>query len=328
MEGAAPSPFFPTSFSVPTRPDAASHSLADADDPKVRLAGIGLMCSALVFFAVLDATAKWLGQSISAVEIVWARYLGHFLLSCLVINPWTTPGVWRTGRPVLHLVRGLLLIGTTLGNFIALQYLQLDQSISIIFSMPFFVALFAGPLLGEWIGWRRWLAIMVGFAGVLVVVRPSTSGVHPAVLASLGGAACYAFYNISTRVLAATDSTATLMFYASLIGAVLTSLPLPWFWSVPPSPLVVVNMALTGLYGGIGHLLLVLAHRRAPASVLAPFLYSQIVWMIIAGWLVFGQAPNAWTLAGAGIVIASGLYLIARERADRADRALEATLGE
>ena len=309
-------------------PSTTPSRLADSSDPKVRLTGIGLICGAFICFAVLDATAKWLGQTISYVEISWARYAGHFLLSFLVINPWNTPGVWRTKRLGLQMLRSLLLVGITVSNFFALQYLQLDQTISILFSTPFFVAVFAGPLLGEWIGPRRWIAIMVGFAGVLVIVRPTTHGLHPAVIASLFGALCYAFYNICTRRLASTDSTATTMFYSSLVGATLLTIPLPWFWSTPTDALVIGNMAMLGVYGGLGHLLLVMAHRRAPAAVLAPFLYSQIIWMILAGWLLFGQVPNQWTLIGAGIVIASGLYLLSRERIQHATKSLDATLGD
>jgi len=309
-------------------PGAAPSRLAASDDTTARLTGIGMMCVSLILFSVLDTTAKWLGQSLSAVEVAWARYAGQFVLSLFILNPWTTPGVWRTKRLALQIVRSLLLLTTTLANFFALQYLQLDQTMSIVFSVPFFVALFAGPLLGEWIGPRRWIAIMVGFAGILVIVRPTTHGLHPAVIASLFGALSYAFYNICTRLLAATDSTATTMFYSSTIGAILLTIPLPWFWSTPSDPLVIANMALMGVYGGAGHLLLVMAHRRAPAAVLSPFLYSQIIWMILAGWLMFGQVPNQWTLIGSGIVIASGLYLLSRERSQHATKSLDATLGD
>jgi drug/metabolite transporter (DMT)-like permease len=320
---------FPDRTLVDQPPSPAARSrLSDAGDPMVRLAGIGLMCAALVFFALLDATVKWLSGHVSAVEIVWARYVGQFVLTCFIVNPWTMPGVWRTSRPWLHLVRSLFLLGITLANFTALRYLQLDQTMSITFSTPFFVALLAGPLLGEWIGPRRWIAIMVGFAGILVIIRPSAAGVHPAVLASLAAAVCYALYNITTRQLAATDSTATMMFHSSAIGTLLSLLPLPWFWTVPADLPVILGMALTGIYGGAGHLLLVLAHRRAPAAVLAPFLYLQIIWMVLLGWLVFAQVPSGWTMLGAAIVIGSGLYLISRERIRHADKAIEATVAE
>lgn len=309
-------------------PGAKTGSPQDPSDHASRMAGIGLMCLAVVLFTALDTTAKWLGQTISSIEIAWARYVVHFVLSFLVINPWTTPGVWRTRRLGLQVVRSALLAGVTLANFFALQYLQLDQTMSIMFSTPFLVAAFAGPMLGEWIGPRRWIAIMVGFAGILIIVRPSTHGLHPAVVASLVSSLCYAFYNICTRKLAATDSTATTMFYTSFVGVLLLSIPLPWFWSAPTGPLVIANMTMLGIYGGLGHLLLVLAHRRAPAAVLSPFLYTQMIWMIFSGWLVFGQMPDTPTVIGAGIVICSGLYLLSRERARRATRTLDATIGD
>lgn len=303
-------------------------SLPDLADSKTRLTGIGLMCVAVVLFTVLDTTAKWLSQTINPIEIAWARYVGHFVLSFLVINPWTSPGVWRTKRLGLQVLRSTLLAGVTLANFFALQYLQLDQTMAIIFSTPFIVAAFAGPMLGEWIGPRRWLAIMVGFAGILIIVRPTAHGLHPAVISALTAALCYAFYNICTRKLAATDSTATTMFYTSSVGVLLLSLPLPWFWSAPTEPLVIANMTIMGAYGGLGHLLLVLAHRRAPAAVLSPFIYTQMVWMIFAGWLVFNQTPDTPTLIGAGIVICSGLYLLSRERVGRATQTMEANIGD
>lgn len=302
-------------------------AVAAGTDPRLRLTGIGLMLLALVMFAVLDATAKWLTAHIGTMEVIWARYAGQLVLVGLAVKPWL-PDVWRTERLGLHLLRAVFLLGTTAGNFVALRFMQLDQALSIAFSMPFFVALLAGPMLGEWIGPRRWIAIVVGFCGVLIIIRPSTAGIHPAVLGALAGALSYALYNITTRILAPTESTATLMFYASLAGTIAVSLPLPFVWSVPQSPEVVLNMALMGLYGTIGHVLLVTAHRRAPAPVLAPFLYTQIIWTTIAGWVVFAQVPHGWTLVGAAVVIASGLYLLYRERADHADRAIEASLTE
>ncbi|MFT0861498.1 DMT family transporter [Ancylobacter sp. G4_0304] len=312
----------------PASPGASPSRLPDSDDPRTRLTGIGLICVAFVLFTLLDTTVKWLNHTVHPLEIAWARYAGQFVLSFLVLNPWSTPGFWRTRRLGLQITRSLLLVGTTLGNFFALQYLQLDQTMSITFSTPFLVALFAGPLLGEWIGVHRWLAIMVGFAGILIIVQPSTQGLHPAVLASLGGALCYAFYNISTRMLAATDSTATTMFYTSFVGTAVLTVPLPWFWSVPGEALVIGGLSLLGIFGGLGHLLVVMAHRRAPAAVLSPFLYTQMIWMMLSGWLIFHQTPDTPTLIGAGIVICSGLYLLWRERVRHATRSLEANLGE
>jgi drug/metabolite transporter (DMT)-like permease len=292
--------------------------------PGARLAGIALMCAALFCFALLDTTGKLLIQQIPTLEVVWARYASHFVLSLLFINPWTTPGLLRTKRPWLQVGRSTLLLSSTIFNFSALRYLQLDQTSAIGFTAPFFIALCAGPLLGEWIGPHRWLAILVGFAGVLLVTRPGAGGIHPAAAFSVLSALSYALYNLSTRVLAAYDSTQTTVFYSALVGMLAMSVPLPFVWSTPVNPWVIAGMIATGAFGWIGHLFLTMAHRRAPAPILAPFVYTQIVWMIAAGFLVFGDTPNTWTLSGVAVVIASGLYLLYREQRMKAEASLKA----
>ncbi len=292
------------------------------------LVGIGLMCLAVTSFAVTDATAKWLGGHINVAMIIWARYVIHFVVSLVVFNPWTTPGLLRTRRPGLQLFRSALLFSCTALNFTALQYLQLDQTVSIMFSAPFFVAAFAGPLLGEWVGARHWAAITFGFAGILLVAQPGAGGIHPAALLSLAASICYALYAITTRMLAKYDSTPTTLFYSSLVGSVVASLPLPFLWETPHDPLVYGALLELGVIAGGGHMLLIMAHRHAPAAILAPYLYIQIVAMVALGWLVFAQVPSLWTLAGAAIVVSSGIYLLLHERKERANRTLEATLGE
>src|ERR1700737_2890146 len=184
-----------------------------------RLTGIALMCGAVTCFALLDATAKYLNLHMSTLEVVWARYTGAFLFPFIVSNPWTRPGLVRTTRPVLQIARSMLLLLSTLLNFLALRYLQLDVSIALIFSTPFFVAALSGPILGEWVRWRRWTAIAVGFVGVLVVTRPGAGSFHPAALLSLTAAMFYALYFITTRILARTDSNETTLFYSNIVGA-------------------------------------------------------------------------------------------------------------
>lgn len=293
-------------------------------DARARVAGILFMCAALFCFALLDTTAKWLNNHLPVMQVVWARYASHFLLGFLVVNPWTVPGLFSTQRPVLQIGRSALLFGSTAINFIALQFLQLDETTAIMFTTPFFIALFAGPLLGEWIGMRRWIAILVGFAGALIVIRPGTGALHPVAFLSLAGACCYALYNISTRSLAAYDSTMTTITYSGLVGVVVASLPLPWIWKTPTEPAVIAAMVAVGFFGLIGHLFLIIAHRFAPAGVLAPFIYFQIVWVTITSFAVFGALPTIWTIAGALVVIASGLYLLYRERKMKAEASLEA----
>ena len=281
---------------------------------RTRLIGIALMCGALACFAGLDAAAKWASRSVDPMLAVWARYVSSVVLVSLVLNPWTAPGLLRTRRPLLQTGRSVLLLGSTALNFFALQHLQLAESISIQFATPLLVALLAGPILGEWIGPRRLAAVGIGFVGVLVITKPGAEGLHPAVFLSVGSAVCYALYGISTRLLAASDSSATTMTYSGLAGVLLLTPALPLFWETPSLPVAGLLLA-TGAFGALGHWLLILAHARAPAPVLAPFIYTQLIWMTALGYVLFGDVPDAGTLAGGAIVVASGLYLLARERA-------------
>jgi drug/metabolite transporter (DMT)-like permease len=279
-----------------------------------RLIGIALMCGAVATFSCLDTTGKYLLHHMHPLQVVWVRYTGAFLLALLFLNPVTRPGMLVTRRPWLQVGRSALLLLSTALNFFALQFLQLDEALSILFSTPFIVAVLCGPLLGEWVGWRRWIAIGVGFLGVLLVARPGFGGLHPAALLSLGSAVCYSLYSISTRVLARSDSSETTLFYSNLVGA-LAMLPIvPFVWSMPSSWFIILLMVVIGAFGSFGHYLLIRGHRLAPASVLAPFIYTQLVWTTTLGFLVFGDVPHRWTVVGGLIVVGSGLYLLYRER--------------
>jgi drug/metabolite transporter (DMT)-like permease len=299
------------------RPPAVSRMSSPSRD---RYAGIGLMCAALACFACLDASAKWLGRSMDPLQVTWVRYAVSVVMVSAVLNPWSRPGLLRTKKPWLQALRSLLLVASTALNFVALQYLQLAESISIIFMTPMLVALLAGPMLGEWAGPRRLIAIGVGFAGVLVITRPGFGGLHPAAILSVIGCVAYAFYNLLTRLLAAHDSSDTTMFYSGIAGVVVMTPVLPFVWSLPSGGLVWAIMILLGGFGALGHWFIIQAHRRAPAGTLAPFIYSQIIWMVSLGWLVFDQWPDRWTFIGGSIVIASGLYLLYRERVRGVDK--------
>jgi drug/metabolite transporter (DMT)-like permease len=240
-----------------------------------RLQAIALMCGACACFACLDASAKFLTGHIDILQVVWARYASAFVLTFLVSNPLTRPGLVVTTRPVLQIGRSLLLLFSTLLNVLALRYLQLDQTVSILFSTPFFVALLSGFVLGEWAGWRRWTAIAIGFFGVLLIARPGMGGMHPAALLCVAGAICYSVYNISTRVLARTDSNETTLFYSNFVGTVAALPALPFVWTTPHDSIVIVLMVLIGALGSFGHYLLIAAHRlgfrdRARALHLQP----------------------------------------------------------
>jgi len=271
------------------------------------------MCAAVASFSCLDTTGKFLNHHMSTTEVVWVRYFFAFALTLLFSHPLKHRGLMRTSRPFMQAGRSALLLLSTGLNLFALRWLQLDEALSIIFATPLLVALLSVPLLGERVGWRRWTAIIIGFCGVLVVARPGFGGLHPAALLSLGATICYSFYVISTRILSRTDSNETTQFYTNLVGAVAMTLIVPFVWTPPDSVLVGGLMVLIGALGGGGHYLLIRAHRLAPASTLAPFIYTQMVWTTTLGFVAFGDVPHRWTIVGGLIVISSGLYLLHRE---------------
>jgi drug/metabolite transporter (DMT)-like permease len=218
---------------------------------------------------------------------------------------------------VVQGLRALFLLLSTALNFIAIQHLQLAQTVSITFAAPLIVTALAGPVLGEWAGPRRWAAVIVGFVGVIIIVQPEPDAFQPAALYSVAAAFCYAGYSLTTRLLSATESSGGMLIYGSLLAAVVLTPALPVVAIAPPDWRVALALVMTGLTGAIGHWFLIAANRRSPATLLAPFSYTQLLSMIAAGYLVFGDLPGASTLVGALVVIASGLYVLYRERVHR-----------
>lgn len=279
-----------------------------------RLRGIGLMCVALAMFALLDGSAKYLGAQIPTVQIVWARYAVGFLVTFVFVSPRRLLELGKSRNIGLQLFRSAMLLGATMFNFFAVRYLQLSVTATIFFATPLLVAALSIPILGERVGMRRWLAIIVGFAGVLVVTRPGLGGLHWAVVLSMLAVLCFSLYSVTTRMLAGVDSSETTLFFSALVGVAVLSPVVPFFWVWPQQGLTWALLIGLGVLGGVGHYLLIDAHRGAPASILAPYTYTNIVWMTAVGYFAFGDIPAQTTAIGAGIVIASGLYLFARER--------------
>jgi drug/metabolite transporter (DMT)-like permease len=290
--------------------------ITEPADRSERLKAIGYMVAAIVVFSLLDATAKYLVDraAVPVPQVVFLRFAFHVLFSLAVLWPFAFRPSLSSKKPGLQLLRSLFMLGSTGFNFVALKYLQLDQTITIFFLTPLLVAALAGPLLGEWVGWHRMLAILAGFAGVLVVMHPGIGTVHWAMLLALIATLGYAFYNLATRYLAAFDPASVTQTYTPLAGVLLLAPFAVGVWHWPDGAGQWLLLASLGFWGGLGHWLLILAHRSAPAAVLAPFIYLGLIWMSAAGFLVFGDVPTEWTLAGAAIVILSGLYLLARER--------------
>ncbi len=285
------------------------------------MSGIGLMITAFALFSVLDASAKHLVQFLPAGVVVLGRYVFGTAFIVAIGWPLRRGGLWRTAHLRLQLLRGALMVAATALNFLAVRHLQLAQTSAILFSSPLWVCALSPLLLGERVGWRRWAGVVAGFAGVLLVLRPGTQAFHPAMFLSLGAALTLAFYQIFTRKVGGRDAALSSLFLSSAAAMVLST-PLLSFGAAWPHGAQWFFLALAGLAGSAGHLLLTEAHRRAPASLLAPFVYSQLGWMILVGWLWFGDVPDGWTLAGALVVAAAGLFVYYRER--RAARALQA----
>lgn len=280
----------------------------------MRLVAIALMIGAMAFFTVLDTTAKYLSAHESPLQVAWLRYVFHAIFAAIVLNPWTSPGVWRTKRPGLQMLRSVLLAGTTVFNFSALAFIQLDQVVTISFLVPLLVAVFAGPILGEWVSRKAMIVILFGLCGVLLVTRPGFGEFHFAYLFALANAVCMTFYSIATRFVSAYDSARTSIAITSLFGALALAPVMPFVWQWPENAWIWSLHIATGALGGFGHFLLILAHGRAPAPVLAPFVYIELVFMILTGWLVFSDVPDVWTLAGAAVVISAGLFLLLHEK--------------
>ena len=283
----------------------------------MRLFAIALMCGAMVCFTGLDTSSKWLGLRLPTAQIVWARYAGAAVIALAVVRPWSRPALLRSKRPGLQALRSLLLLGSTVSVVVALRQLQLAETATISFLTPIFVALLAGPLLGERVGGERMIAIGVGFLGVLIATRPGTSAFQPAVLVAVAGVICNSGYVLATRRLAAVDSAQTTLLWTQAAGILALTPILPWVWRWPESTHVWLAMAGLGVFAAAGHGLLILAHKFAPAPVLTPFSYTQLIWMIVSGFVVFGDWPPAATFAGATLVAACGVWLALRERAAR-----------
>jgi len=285
-----------------------------ADSARNRLVGIGLVSLTYLIFSVLDGSAKWLVQSMPVVMVVWLRFFIHAIVAGAVLLPVKGLALVKTNHLRWHLARAAMFVVMTAMNFWALQYLQLTVTSSIFFSSPLMIALLSAQILGEKLDLGRLAAILTGFAGVLVIVHPWSADFHPAMLLAVMNAVLYAVFMMMTRHLAAYDPPETIQFLPA-IGATLILTPFAIAtWEAPDTWLEWALACTLGVLGGVGHYLLALAHRYAPSSVIAPFVYQQVIYMALFGYLVFGDVPAPAVWIGAAIVIGSGLYLFARER--------------
>lgn len=283
----------------------------------MRILAIALMCGAMVCFTGLDTSAKWLSASLPITQIIWTRYVGASLIALAGSRALSRPVTLRSKRPWLQLVRSTLLFGSTSANLLAVHQLQLSETATISFLTPIFVALLAGPLLGEKAGPERIVAIAVGFLGVVIATRPGTAAFQPIVLIAIAGVVCNSGYVLATRKLAGADAAQTTLAWTQIAGLVVLTPILPLIWRQPGTWGAWLLLGVLGVFGAAGHGLLIVAHRFAPAPILTPFTYTQLIWMIISGVVVFGDWPATATLVGAALVVACGAYLAVKERRGR-----------
>ncbi len=276
---------------------------------------VGLALSTYVAFTCIDTSAKWLiEEAMPVAVIVFVRYFGHLLMVCLVAARSEGWGLLRMRKPGLTLIRGSMLVAATFANFTALQYLPMTVTTSIFFISPLIITAMAALFLKERVGPRRWAAVVVGLLGVLVITRPWGAAFHWAMLVSLIPPTASAVYTLITRRLAGVEGPDTMQFYAALIPVVILAPFAIADWTWPEGGWSWAAFLLIGVFGWLGHQIFTLAHRFAGAATLAPLTYTHIVWISLSSWLIFAQPPDFWTVVGAGIIIASGLYVWLRER--------------
>ncbi|MEQ9639241.1 MAG: DMT family transporter [Alphaproteobacteria bacterium] len=280
--------------------------------PNPNLRGIGFMIASMGAITALDATAKWLTDGYPITEVVFFRSL--FALLPVGVLAWREGGLTalRTTRLAAHALRACIGVITTFLFFLALSLMPLADATAIVFCGTLFVTALSVPLLGEKVGPRRWAAVLVGFLGAMVIVRPGMGVFGPAAMIALAAAFCYALIVISTRWLTRTETTAALGFYYAALGALISLAGLPFGW-VLPTWTDLGLFVLLGLFGGVGTLLMIEAFRHAPVAVVVPFEYTALIWATIYGYLIWHELPDGFTWLGAAILVASGLYVMHRE---------------
>ena len=291
----------------------ARRAPARADRP---FRGIALILLSTVFLGTSDATSKYLSTTLPSIEIAWIRFLVFVLIMVPAMLPGTQLHALHSQRPGLQLLRGMALLGSSLLFISGLRFLPIAEASATSFISPLFVTALSIAFLGESVGLRRWIATAVGLIGVLIILRPGTSAFHPAAFFPIISALAWAGTLIMTRMMSGRERTVTTMTWSSIVGLCILSALVPLVW-VAPSWHDVFFGILIGVASTAGQWIVVLAFRYADASVLAPFSYTQLLWVSILGFLVFGEVPDIWTVTGAAIIVASGLYTAHRERLRR-----------
>ena len=282
------------------------------------LAGIANLAIATLLFGSMEALVKWLSADYSVWQLIFARAAFGLIPLAFVVRHSGGLAVLRTRRPGIHATRAILGIAVTACFFLAYAHMPLADAIAIGFTGPLFLTILSVPLLGETVGPRRWAAVGVGFFGVLLIARPGGDLFGWIALLPLAGALGYAFAVVCVRRMSRTESNAAIVFYHTAVAAVVAGAVLPFVW-VTPDLLGWVGLITVGVVGGTAQMFMTQALRLTPAAVVAPFDYSRIILGIGFGALIFADMPDSWTLAGAGVVVACGLYILHRETVRRGE---------
>ena len=277
--------------------------------------GISLMLVAYLVFSFIDLGAKWLAVAgISSLQLAFMRYLPHLFVSIGILTARQKFRLlFRREKCIAMLFRGSLLMASTSLNFIALRYLPLTLTSTLLFSAPIITCLLAGPLLSEKVGPWRWGAIMLGFLGIVIAMRPFDTDFHIASILSLGAASCFALYSIMTRKLAGEMDVDIMQFHTGFVGVVGLAPFAFASWVNPENSFDIMVMVSLGIFGWLGHQFLTSAHRFAASNLLMPFGYSFILFLTLWSVLVFEHIPDTYTILGAVIIILSGLIIWLRE---------------
>jgi drug/metabolite transporter (DMT)-like permease len=274
--------------------------------------GIGWAVIGIAFMALFDATAKFLGEGYSVVQLVFFRNFFGLLFVVLLLARSGGIGSLRSRHPVLHGLRACFALGATFAFFIGLQFMPLAEAFTLTFAGPIFITVLSIPVLGETVGLRRWTAVLIGFVGVIIMLRPGSEALRVEALLPLTAALCYAFVMLLSRKLSQREPVVSVLFWTALIGSLVSGLALPFDWA-PPTPGDWALFISLGLLGSLTMWFMTLAYRHAPAAVVAPFDYTILLWGLLLGWVIWHELPDPEIWPGAAILIGCGLYITHRE---------------
>ena len=313
----SPGPGIDNAASVALANARAAQQLSRSKESERILAGIGMVIVAVACFATLDTATKASTAGVPILMGVWFRYAFQAVATTAVLLPLHGTALLRTRHPRYQLLRGALLLVSSTLAFLSLRYMPLAEFTSIVLIAPLVITLLAATTLKEHVSPLRWALVAGGFIGTLVILRPGGDAFSWAILLPIGLVLTNAWFQVLTSKLAQTENPLTMHFYTGWVGALIASLALPFVWTALPSWEWWALLCLMGFMGTVGHFILILAYQRAPASTLTPYLYAQIAFAMLGGWLIFSQVPDRFSLIGISMIAvcgAAGAWLTVRER--------------